>query len=110
MVNPVEKVTGGLALTGFEISPASGWRAQTIETRANGDDQPGAPAWSLAVASQEEGKRERLGIFVALDVGELLAKREWQLTLEQEMANVRQRARQFLADRRKAGSKPPGSA
>jgi len=59
------------------------------------------------IASRDHDKSERLGVFISFDVGQLLNKREWQMSLEQGMARARQRARQFLSARRKGSEIRP---
>ena len=105
MSKPVDEVAGNLAPAGFEMTSGSGWTVQTVDRSA--DEKPGSAFWSLAVATQDSGEKQRLGVFISFDIAELLNKREWQMTLEQEMANVRHRVRQFLAARLKAA---PGAA
>ena len=88
--------------SGFKLTPGTGWTVETIES--SGGEEPGSASWSVAIATQDGDKSQRLGVFISFDIGQLLNKREWQMTLEQEMAKVRQRVRQLLTARRKAGS------
>ena len=99
---PADESTANSAPSGFKLTPETGWTVETIES--NSSESPGSASWSLAVATRDGDKSERLGIFVSFDTGELLSKREWQLTLEQEMAKVRHRVRQVLTARRKPAS------
>jgi hypothetical protein len=85
--------------SGFDLSPRSGWSVKIIESSGNEDLD--AASWSLAVATHDEDKRQRLGVFISFDIGQLFKKREWQMALEQEMAKVRHRVRQLLTSRRK---------
>ncbi len=86
------------------MTSGSGWTVETVDRSA--DEKPGSPFWSVAVATRENGENQRLGVFISFDIAELLSKREWQMALEQEMANVRHRVRQFLATRLKAAPGP----
>jgi hypothetical protein len=86
--------------SGFKLTSGSGWTVEPVDS--GGRDESDQTAWSVAVATNDEDKSQRLGIFISFDIGNLLSKREWQMTLEQEMAKVRQRVRQLLSARRKA--------
>ena len=99
---PADEGASTLAPLGFTLTAESGWTVETVES--SGGEEPGSASWSLATATQDEDKSQRLGVFISFDIGQLLNKREWQMTLEQEMAKVRQRVRQLLTARRKAGS------
>ena len=83
---------------GFKLTPENGWTLDAVESRQR--EEPGAASWSIAIASRDQDHSERLGVFISFDVGQLLNKREWQMSLEQEMAKVRQRARQLLSGRK----------
>jgi hypothetical protein len=102
VTKPVDEIAGDIAPAGFEMTSGSGWTVQTVDR--SGDEKPGSAFWSLAVATEDSGENQRLGVFISFDIDQLLKKREWQMALEQEMANVRHRVRQFLAARLKATS------
>lgn len=104
---PADESAATLAPSGFRLTPGTGWAVETIES--SGGEEPGSASWSVAIATQDiatqdEDRSQRLGVFISFDIGQLLNKREWQMTLEQEMAKVRYRVRQLLTARRKAGS------
>ena len=102
VTKPVDEIAGNIAPAGFEMTSESGWTVQVVDRSA--DEKPGSPFWSLAVATEDGGENQRLGVFISFDIDQLLKKREWQMALEQEMANVRHRVRQFLAAHLKATS------
>lgn len=83
---------------GFKLTAENGWTIDAVESRQH--EEAGAASWSMAIARRDQDRGARLGVFISFDVGELLHKREWQMSLEQEMAKVRQRVRQFLAGRK----------
>ena len=94
---------GGVPVpSGFKLTSGNGWSVETVGSSDRADS--GSTTWSVAIATQDQDKSERLGVFISFDIGQLLNKREWQMTLEQEMAKVRQRVRQLLSARRKNGS------
>jgi hypothetical protein len=99
---PADEGGANLVPSGFKLTSGTGWTVETVES--NPGETPGSASWSVAIATQDGDKCERLGIFISFDTGELLSKREWQMTLEQEMAKVRYRVRQLLTARRKADS------
>ena len=98
---PADEDGATLVPPGFKLTPGTGWTVETIES--SDGEEPGSASWSLAIATQDEDKSQRLGVFISFDIGQLLNKREWQMTLEQEMAKVRHRVRQLLTARRKTG-------
>lgn len=102
MAKPVDEIAGDISPAAFGMTSGSGWTVQTVDQGA--DERSGAAFWSMAIATHDSGKNQRLGIFISFDIEQLLKKREWQMALEQEMANVRHRVRQFLAARLKATS------
>jgi len=99
---PADESAAILVPSGFKLTPGTGWTVETIESSTG--EEPGSASWSVAIATQDEDKSQRLGVFISFDIGHLLNRREWQMTLEQEMAKVRHRVRQLLTARRKAGS------